>query len=77
MPYLTAKDKAIADLLRKIIITVQDIQAFPVLFESEDKRKYGDELFFARQAGRYQGLLLRIVGDLTNGLTVEDIKLDK
>ena len=73
MPYASSKDKAIADLLHKIIITVDDIQKYPNLFPDEAKQKFGDEIFFARKVGRYQALILNVIGELRQGKTSEDI----
>lgn len=73
MPYATAKDKAISDLLHKIIISVDDIQKYPNLFPDEAKQRFGDELFFARKVGRYQALILNVIGELRQGRTSEDI----
>jgi hypothetical protein len=73
--YATDKEKAIAKLLRTLICKVQDIDQNESLFFNDPK--YSSELFYARQSGRYQGLLNRITDELLNGKKIEDINLDK
>lgn len=70
---MTNKELALIKLIAQVLEKAQDINYQDSMFVKDSN--YSSELFYARQSGRFQGLLHRVASELKEGKDIEDIRL--